>query len=137
MDDLAPGPGRLRAGDPYCTASGANGVAPLAWAEHILNSSEPDFYTQLHAISSQLEATLILDPVGGEQTLNEFKRVQKAGGRLILLNMSKEWEKISFREKLYAVLPAAFVLYILGACRPVLMEEQLQASGFERVSRTL
>src|SRR5512143_3444628 len=36
-------------------------------AQYILNSSKPDFYTQLRALSSQLNATLILDPVAGDQ----------------------------------------------------------------------
>ena len=38
-------------------------------AEHILNSTDADFDEKLHYISHQLKATLILDPVGGEQTL--------------------------------------------------------------------
>ena len=36
--------------------------------EYILNNSDPDFYVQLHRLAHQLNATLILDPVGGEQT---------------------------------------------------------------------
>ncbi len=36
--------------------------------EYILNSSDPDFYVQLQRLAPQLKATLILDPVGGEQT---------------------------------------------------------------------
>jgi NADPH:quinone reductase-like Zn-dependent oxidoreductase len=35
----------------------------------ILNSADPDFDDQLHQLSHQLKATLILDPVGGEQTI--------------------------------------------------------------------
>jgi NADPH:quinone reductase-like Zn-dependent oxidoreductase len=37
-------------------------------AEHILNSTDADFDEKLHSISHRLRATLILDPVGGEQT---------------------------------------------------------------------
>jgi NADPH:quinone reductase-like Zn-dependent oxidoreductase len=36
--------------------------------QHILNSANPNFDEQLHQLSHQLKATLILDPVGGEQT---------------------------------------------------------------------
>ncbi len=68
--------------------------------------------------------------------IDEFKRVLKPGGRLVLLNMSKPGESITLKEKLYARLPAWFVLYFFGMCRPVLMEGYVQAAGFERVSRT-
>ncbi len=36
--------------------------------EYILNSSAPEFNEQLRAVAQQLNATLILDPVAGEQT---------------------------------------------------------------------
>ena len=36
--------------------------------EYILNSADPDFYNQLQVLAHQLKATLILDPVGGDQT---------------------------------------------------------------------
>ncbi len=35
--------------------------------QYLLNSSDPDFYAQLRKLSSQLKATLILDPVAGDQ----------------------------------------------------------------------
>jgi NADPH:quinone reductase-like Zn-dependent oxidoreductase len=38
-------------------------------AEHVLNSSDAVFTDKLQQVSHQLGATLILDPVGGEQTL--------------------------------------------------------------------
>jgi len=68
--------------------------------------------------------------------LAEFKRVLKPGGRLILLNMSKEDERITRAEKLYSRLPATFVLYFFGMCRPVLMEGLVKDAGFVHVSRT-
>lgn len=37
-------------------------------AEYILNNTDSDFYAQLRLLAQQLKATLILDPVGGEQT---------------------------------------------------------------------
>jgi demethylmenaquinone methyltransferase/2-methoxy-6-polyprenyl-1,4-benzoquinol methylase len=66
----------------------------------------------------------------------EFKRVLKPGGRLILLNMSKIDEKITRAEELYMRLPAKFVLYFFGMCRPVLMEGLVKEAGFQHISRT-
>lgn len=36
-------------------------------AQYVLNSSDPDFHARLRKLSSQLKATLILDPVAGDQ----------------------------------------------------------------------
>jgi demethylmenaquinone methyltransferase/2-methoxy-6-polyprenyl-1,4-benzoquinol methylase len=68
--------------------------------------------------------------------LNEFKRVLKPGGRLVLLNMSKPDETKSLHEKLYQLLPSKLVLYLAGGCRPVLMENSVNDSGFQNVSRS-
>ncbi|MBL8056281.1 MAG: methyltransferase domain-containing protein [Anaerolineales bacterium] len=68
--------------------------------------------------------------------LAEFRRVLKPGGRLVLLNMSKPDEAPTPREWLYQHLPAPLVLYVMGACRPVLMEAPVKAAGFEAVHRT-
>jgi demethylmenaquinone methyltransferase/2-methoxy-6-polyprenyl-1,4-benzoquinol methylase len=69
--------------------------------------------------------------------LNEFHRVLKPGGRMILLNMSKRDEATkSPRETLYSILPAKLTLYMLGGCRPVLMEGMVNAAHFENTTRT-
>ena len=69
--------------------------------------------------------------------LAEFKRVLKPGGRIILLNMSKaDKETVLFREKLYQFLPPKLVLYLMGGCRPVLMEDLTLRAGFNQVRRT-
>ncbi len=69
--------------------------------------------------------------------LAEFKRVLRPGGRLVLLNMSKRnRETTIFREKLYRLLPPGFVLYVMGGCRPVLMEDLVRKAGFSSVQRT-
>ena len=70
------------------------------------------------------------------QILNEFKRVLRPGGRLVLLNMSKPDESPTPRERLYQAMPAKVALYLMGACRPVLMENLTRAAGFAQVSRT-
>ncbi len=68
--------------------------------------------------------------------LTEFKRVLRPGGRMILLNMSKPGaEVILFREKLYHLLPPSLVLYLMGGCRPVLMEDLTRKAGFSQVQR--
>jgi demethylmenaquinone methyltransferase / 2-methoxy-6-polyprenyl-1,4-benzoquinol methylase len=69
--------------------------------------------------------------------LGEFYRVLKPGGQMILLNMSKrDLSTKSSREKLYGFLPDKIALYLLGGCRPVLMEGMVQAAQFEKISRT-
>lgn len=68
--------------------------------------------------------------------IQEFKRVLKPNGRLILLNMSKkDGSVITFREKLFRWLPAKWVLYLAGGCRPVLMENYVKQAGFREVVR--
>ncbi len=69
--------------------------------------------------------------------LAEFKRVLRPGGRMILLNMSKpSSEVVLFRERLYHLLPPSLVLYLMGGCRPVLMEDPTRKAGFSQVKRT-
>ncbi|KAA3644239.1 MAG: class I SAM-dependent methyltransferase [Chloroflexi bacterium] len=70
------------------------------------------------------------------QVLMEFARVLKPGGKLVLLNMSKEMQSsFSSREFLYQVLPRKLVLYLMGSCRPVLMEPYVNAAGFRNTHR--
>lgn len=69
--------------------------------------------------------------------LAEFKRVLKPGGRLVLLNMSKaDRAAKDSREWLYKRLPRLLTLYVLGACRPVLMEAAVDRAGFGNLMRT-
>jgi len=68
--------------------------------------------------------------------LNEFHRVLKPGGRLVLVDMSKRDEsKLIFWERFYKSLPALLVPYLLGGCRPVLMESLVRQCGFSEVTR--
>ena len=61
--------------------------------------------------------------------LKEMARVLKPGGKLVLLNMSKQDERKTFYERIYelgwAVMP----------CRPVLMSSFLGPAGFDDVQR--
>ncbi len=67
--------------------------------------------------------------------INEFWRVLKPMGQLILLNMSKNKSALGMREKLYKSLPSKLVLYVGGACRPVYLEPIVQELGFTNVYR--
>lgn len=66
--------------------------------------------------------------------LGEFRRVLKAGGRLALVNMSKD-HRITVWERLYRRTPARLVPYLYGGCRPVLMAEHARQAGFRDVRR--
>ena len=68
--------------------------------------------------------------------LGEFRRVLRAGGRLALVNMSKREAAVrTWSERFYTWLPGRLVPYLMGGCRPVLMENLVQGSGFSEVRR--
>jgi len=68
--------------------------------------------------------------------LGEFRRVLKPGGRLVLVNMSKENDGVlTWYERLYQRLPARLVPYLLGGCRPALAENLVEQAGFCEVTR--
>lgn len=66
--------------------------------------------------------------------LGEFRRVLKSGGRLVLVNMSKDQE-ITLWERLYRATPARLVPYLYGGCRPVLIAQLAREAGFRDVQR--
>ena len=68
--------------------------------------------------------------------LGEFRRVLRPGGRLVLVNLSKEEDgKLTRLEKFYLALPRGWVPYLLGGCRPVMMEGLVKEAGFCEVRR--
>jgi len=68
--------------------------------------------------------------------LDQFKRVLKPGGRLVLVNMSKKEEcGRTWWERIYMMLPKPLVPYLLGGCRPVMMESMVKDAGFHDVRR--
>ncbi len=66
------------------------------------------------------------------EVLAEFKRVLKPGGRLVLIDMSKDKEGKTLYEFLYE---AGLLSFASGSCRPVLMRPQMEEAGLERVER--
>ena len=68
--------------------------------------------------------------------LKEFRRVLKASGRVALVNLSKQSPMSrTWVEYLYKWLPATWVPYVLGGCRPVLLEDLVRDAGFSGVER--
>ncbi len=68
--------------------------------------------------------------------LGEFHRVLKPSGRLVLVNMSKdEAGRWTWWERLYQRLPRSWAAYLLGGCRPVLLESFVENAGFCEVQR--
>ena len=56
--------------------------------EHVLNSRDPDFLDRLRTLSRQLKATLILDPVAGEQTQQLLEAAPKGSNALVYGSLS-------------------------------------------------
>ena len=70
------------------------------------------------------------------KALGEFKRVLQPGGRMVLVNLSREdSEKLTWMERFYQWLPPAWVPYLLGSCRPVFMVPLVAAQGFVEIRR--
>lgn len=68
--------------------------------------------------------------------LGEFFRVLKPGGRLVLVNFSKaSSDTRTWWERLYQAFPRSWVAYLLGGCRPVVVQPLVEKAGFVRVER--
>ena len=83
-------------------------------------------------------ASYLLDLIPAEEMtplLQEFRRVLKAGGRLLLVNFSKNGNGLTWWERAYRVTPTLLVPYLFGGCRPVVAEPFVRAAGFAEVER--
>lgn len=70
--------------------------------------------------------------------LTEFKRVLRPNGRLVLVNMSKKQPgRLGWFELVYRALPESIAAYLLGGCRPVILDSVVRQSGFHDVRREL
>ena len=68
--------------------------------------------------------------------LAEFRRVLRPTGRLVLVNMSKEHgNRWTWWERIYQSLPRRWAAYLLGGCRPVLLESFVEEAGLAEVQR--
>jgi NADPH:quinone reductase-like Zn-dependent oxidoreductase len=66
-------------------------------AEHVLQSGEPEFTGQLRALAQQLEATLFLDAVAGEQTQGLLGAAPSGSTVLVYANLSGDMCQINSR----------------------------------------
>ena len=68
--------------------------------------------------------------------LEEFRRVLKPGGHMVLVSLTKEHaDQCSWWEWGYRLLPSTLATYVFGGCRPVLMRELVERAGFCDVNR--
>lgn len=68
--------------------------------------------------------------------LAEFRRLLEPGGRIVLVNMSKQDpDKRGWFERFYRVMPSSWAAYLLGGCRPVCLRDAVLAAGFVNVTR--
>jgi ubiquinone/menaquinone biosynthesis C-methylase UbiE len=67
--------------------------------------------------------------------LSEFKRVLKPGGRLVLVNVSKNRKTLTFYERLYKMCGGRCGLFG-GGCRPVLTKPFLERLQFQNTGRS-
>jgi ubiquinone/menaquinone biosynthesis C-methylase UbiE len=68
--------------------------------------------------------------------LTEFFRVLKPDGRLVLVNFSKAtMETLTWWERFYQCLPTSWTAYLLGGCRPVVIQSMVEMTGFVQTER--
>lgn len=67
--------------------------------------------------------------------LKEFHRVLGTGGRLVLVNFSKNAPAPTWWERFYDATPAFLVPWFFAGCRPVEAEPFVRAAGFVEVTR--
>jgi ubiquinone/menaquinone biosynthesis C-methylase UbiE len=85
-----------------------------------------------------LWASYLLDliPTGRlEELLQEFRRVMRPGAQLLLVDMSKQGEGMTWWERAYQRVPAGATAWLFGACRPIQALPYVQRAGFQEVRR--
>ena len=70
-----------------------------------------------------------------QPTLQEFGRVLRPGGRLVLVNFSKCDGRTTIWERLYGVMPRALVPWLFAGCRPIEAAPFVEAAGFAGIER--
>lgn len=74
----------------------------------------------------------LLDTADMPGIISEFRRVLKPGGKLVLVDTSKEKKGRTLYERLYA---KGLLGFASGGCRPVYMKPYLDEAGFEKTER--
>lgn len=85
-----------------------------------------------------LFSSYFLDLIPTEElaaVLEEFHKVLRSGGRLVLVDFSKEGDKLTLWERIYTHTPQRIVPYICGSCRPIRIEPFLHEAGFVSIER--
>jgi ubiquinone/menaquinone biosynthesis C-methylase UbiE len=75
----------------------------------------------------------LIDTPAISRVLQDFKRVLRPGGRLVVVNMSKDGGRrsiLTLYERFYRRWPSVF-----GGCRPVVIAPGMEALGFHHVKR--
>ena len=67
--------------------------------------------------------------------LREFRRVLRAGGRLLLVSLSQKGEAPTWWERCYRITPSWLVPYLFGGCRPIQAAPLAQQAGFTLIER--
>lgn len=83
-------------------------------------------------------ASYLLDLIPAEEMtplVAEFRRVLRAGCRMVLVNFSKNGNGLTWWERAYRMTPTLLVPYLFGGCRPVEAEPFVRAAGFAEVER--
>lgn len=74
----------------------------------------------------------LIDSAEIPHVVSEFTRVLKPGGKIVLVNMSKNTTEKTLYEHLHE---NGLLGFASGSCRPVLMQSFLEEAGYEKVKR--
>jgi ubiquinone/menaquinone biosynthesis C-methylase UbiE len=67
--------------------------------------------------------------------LRGFLETLRPGGRLVLVDFSREGDRLTWWERLYVRTPAWLVPYVFGSCRPIRAAPFLREAGFAGIER--
>lgn len=67
--------------------------------------------------------------------LSEFRRVLRPAGRMVLVNLSKKDEEVTWWERTYQLTPSWLVPYLFGGCRPIRAVPFVREAGFTEIER--
>ncbi len=65
----------------------------------------------------------------------EFRRVLRPAGRMVLVNLSKKDEGMTWWERIYQLTPSWLVPYLFGGCRPIQAAPFVREAGFTKIER--